>query len=280
MNRHCFAGLFIASSFLAVGCAEAPLEPTESADSTESEGNVAEAQEALEWTNGNDPIFFWNPSTQVALRALAKGALGDESENLTNTSLTSSMPGRNLLGYVIGCALPAGQSLTDDGVSYQGVAGLAPSWATSALTNVSSQRWVTACVLQTLNGLGVHVPIRLFGNNAALSDLPSSDLSRYTVSDATMFGNIFVATSPRAYACTDVGFLKGCTLDASTYMLKRICGVSVACGLSLLGPCSTSCVAGASGATCKDPSNTIYPEAISSRLQKTIVIKLDPLCGL
>lgn len=280
MNRHCFAGLFIASSLIAFGCAEAPLEPNESSGSADSEEHVAEAEEALEWTNGNDPIFFWNPSTQTALRALAQGALGDADENLTNTPLTSLTAGRHLLGYVIGCALPAGTSLTDDGVTYQGVAGLAPSWETSALTDVSSQRWVTACVLQTLNGLGVHVPLRLFGSNPALADLPTSDLSKYTVPDATMFGNVFTSTNPRAYACTDMGFLKGCTIDASAYALKRICGLSLACGLSLLGPCSASCVAGATGATCKDPSNTVYPEAISSKLQRTLVIKLDPLCGL
>ncbi|HSN99660.1 MAG TPA: hypothetical protein VLS89_15300 [Candidatus Nanopelagicales bacterium] len=246
----------------------------------EDEDEVEELEQGLEWVNGNSPSFFWEPSTQAQLRALAHGPLLDANGDLVHTPLASSAGGRSFLRYLIGCALPEGVTVDSPsaGVSFAGAIGLAPEWASSSLSGVASQRWVTACLLQTLNGLQAQVAIRMSGTNPALADEPGTDVSAYTVAEATMFGNLFLSNGGTAYACTDAGLITGCGIQASSSMLQRICGVSPTCGLTLLGPCSLHCNEGSSGVTCNDQSASSYAETISTTLQSSVAAQLHPVC--
>jgi hypothetical protein len=256
---------------LGIGCAGAAPD--------QDEETLGVADQALLWSNGDSPSAFWEASTQTALRSLAKSGLVNANGQLVETSLTASASGRTVLGYVIGCALPAGSSLysPDAGASFTGWVGLTPGWASSALNQVADQRWMTACLLQTLNGLGVHVPIRLAGSAAVLADPPGTNASSFTVPDDTAFGNVFV-TGGGAYVCTDIG-VDLCDVQVSLYSLERICGLSPTCGVSLLGPCSLYCAPGSTGATCVGPDGNTYTEAISTTLQTTVSLSLFPGCS-
>jgi hypothetical protein len=242
---------------------------------------VGTAAQAILLTNGDDPIFFWLPSTQSAVQALALAPLEDADGDLDDTYLASTASGQLLLHYVVGCALPPGATVYSDaaGMSFDGAVGLAPEWASSPLASTTSQRWMTACLLQTLNGLGLHVPIRLTGGDPALADAPG-DAAAYTVPDASMFGNIFLPGGGPAYACTDLALLDGCTVEASLSTIERICGLSPTCGLRLLGPCERYCRGdGPEATTCTAPGGDVYPEAISSWLMTSVALTL-PLCPL
>jgi hypothetical protein len=272
MVRSKVLALCVGCSFVALGCEVAGPE----------QEPLGTAAQAMVWSNGDDPIFFWQPSTQAAVRALALAPLEDGDGALADASLASTASGQLLLHYLVGCALPSGATVYSDAaqMSFDGAVGLAPEWASSPLASVESQRWMTACLLQTLNGLGVHVPIRLAGSNPALDDAPE-DASTYTVPDASMFGNLFLAGGrARAYACTDIALLDGCTVQASLSTLERICGLSPTCGITPLGPCQFSCRGEKTGAmTCTDPGGNPYPEAISSWLMTSVALTL-PLCPL
>lgn len=230
-------------------------------------------ERAAVWTNGNDPLFFWKPSTQSALLALSQTAIVNANGQLASTTLTASVGGNRLLKYVVGCALPQGTTVSGPGgATWEGVIGIAPTWATGALSDTSTQRWMTACLVQTLNGLGAEVPFQLSGDNDALAESPDPD---YRVLDATMFGNLFVAIGARAYACTNVSLLDACGIGLSLHTLQRICGLSPTCGLTLLGPCLLSCT---SDGTCYAPFARAYPETVTSSVPPTIAISLNPLC--
>lgn len=262
----------LATSLVISGCA---------LDTTDTEGeSIGTAEDAVVWGNGNDPTFFWAPSTQSALVALAGAPLVTSNGELASTSLATTESGKALLSYVVGCALPSGTSVSSAqaGRTFQGAVGLVTTWATSPLSATTDRRWMTSCLLQTLNGLGVHVPIRLTGYNAALDDTSSSDAATFSVNDATMFGNIF-RSSPYAYACTDVDLISACGVSTSLATLQRICGLSPTCGVTVLGPCALSCQTGAGGKTCYGLQGGVHQESISSSVQESVAVDLYPLCG-
>ncbi len=262
----------LATSLVISGCA---------LDTTDTEGeSIGTAEDAVVWGNGNDPTFFWAPATQAALVALAGAPLLTSSGELASTSLATTESGRALLSYVVGCALPAGTSApsAQAGTSFYGAVGLATTWATSPLSTTTDRRWMTSCLLQTLNGLGVHVPIRLTGHHASLDDTSSSDAETFSVNDATMFGNIF-RSSPYAYACTDVDLISACGVSTSLSTLQRICGLSPTCGVTVLGPCAIACPTGLGGKTCYGAQGGAHQEWIASSVQESVAVDLYPLCS-
>lgn len=263
-----------------VGCAAAPSDEGEEVMEVEAR---EESVDPIIVMNGDDPTFFWLSSTQQALRILAQAPLVAASGEMVSTPLLASANGQRLLGYLARCTLPAGESLysTASAVSFDGAAGLAPQWASAPLASPESQRWVTSCLLQTLNGLRVKVPIRLAGRHEAINTPPTAAAaSGYTIPDATMFGNVFLPGGPAAFACADSTLLNDCGVSWSADALARLCGVSVACGLTVLGPCRLSCDTDEFGnATCTDPTGTLYPEAISTSLEQTGFLSLYPGCS-
>ena len=261
-----------------VGCIAAPLD--EGAELMGTEVHMA-TEAPIIVMNGDDPVFFWLPSTQQALRQLAQAPLEDATGEMASTPLLASVEGQRLLGYVARCTLPAGESLHSaaHGVSFQGGIGLAPQWAMAPLGGVAPQRWVTACLLQTLNGLGMRVGIRVSGSHPALAGGPGEGAAGYTVPDTTMFGNVLRAGEPAAFACVDTAILDACGPTWSIHTLERLCGLSPTCGLTLLGHCALPCNPDAAGnATCTGPGGVVYPEAISSSLKQTGFVALYGDC--
>jgi hypothetical protein len=257
---------------LAGGCGPAPSGDDE---------KILVAEQEIIVMNGDDPLFFWQPSTQQALRALARAPLGSSTGALADTPLLGSVEGQRLLGYVVACALSEGEALhgAASGDRLDGVVGLAAEWASAALDDIGSQRWVTACLLQTLNGLGARVPVRMSGSHPALADDPAAGDSEYSVPDATMFGNLFGSDGSSAFACADTA-VQPCGASFSDRSLQRICGLSPTCGILGLGPCGLSCVRDAAGhATCNEPAGDTYVEAISTTLHRNGSISLSQSCG-
>jgi hypothetical protein len=199
---------------------------------------------------------------------------------LVSTPLLKEASGRSVLRYAIKCALPGGQTVhSSSGASFKGEDALAPAWTSRALTT-SERRWVTACLLQLLNGVGAHVPILLQGSHPALTPDPGVDLSSYTIQDTTVFGNLFVQSGP-AWVCINSSVQLACGVGWSEHTLQRICGLSPTCGITLLGPCALSCGYDARGvpSTCSPILGEAYAQAITSKLQESGFLALYPLCA-
>jgi hypothetical protein len=233
-------------------------------------------------TNGLNPLDFWVPANQQALRSLGVAALLDAGGTLVPTTLLNTAGGQSVLRHALRCALNDDTTVQSAaGDAFAGELNLASAWASRAL-NTSEQRWLTACLLDHLNGLDAEVSIGLVGQHPALVAAPGFDSSDYTINDQTAFGNLFLA-SPKAYICPDLGLNLVCGLQVSTYTLLRICGLSPTCGATVLLPCSLICSRDAAGnPTCTYPLllGPTYTEAISTKLEENVALSLYPLCSL
>jgi hypothetical protein len=227
-------GVALVCALSAVGC----LAP--SGDESDADGEVGVAQEAALTHNA----LTHNALTHNALthNALSSSALVGSS--LTSTSLTSNSSlsaaltdadSREVLGYVVGCALPAGSALnvTVSGVAYSfpGELGIAPTWGQAGGTcTTSCQEAVSACVLARLDYLGDYVALSLRGSSAAL-DASSSEMASYPTAEGAYYGNIFLAT-PKMLACIAPGQTG----------LSRVCGpTTVGCIVNVIGDCDDVC---------------------------------------
>ncbi|MFT3698796.1 MAG: hypothetical protein QM831_36960 [Kofleriaceae bacterium] len=208
-------------------------------------------------------------ANKLAANKLASAAFANsDSGPLINTA-----DGRDVLTYMISCALPAGQSITltdSTGAawSFAGSIGVAPAWSTRALT-LDEQRWETGCVLGRVNYFGVKVDLSMRGNNAALA-ITSADAT-YTELDGIFYGNLFDSSGPKEYAC-----------DGRAGNPTRVCadvssdGVTTMCGFTYTGMCTgagtaSACTGAMTAPTCKTPTPTTTPftQTVLVYLQKT-----------
>ncbi len=194
------------------------------------------------------------------------------------TPLLATPGGRSVLSYAILCALAASTTVQSPaGDTFPGEDALAPAWTTRAL-NTSEQRWVTACMADHVNGIGDHVSILMKGNHPSLTPGPGVDTSSYTIADMTAFGNLF-GEDQKVYVCVDLGIQLACGLNVSLYTLDRLCSGLPLCGATFAGLCLLTCSVDAAGnPTCTAPAGATYAESISTKLQKTAVLELYPLC--
>ncbi len=198
-----------------------------------------------------------------------------DSVALEATELLSSVLGRSMVGYLVKCALPEGQSVTTNflGIThvFPGRVGVAPEWASGPLS-ASSRRWLTACVLAHVNGTGASVNILLRGNHPALSQPVGSEGTSYTLREGAFYGDMFKLV-PESYACGAAGStpdrvctdsLLGLGLSPCGFLVPGDCrGLTNTCeGLS--NGYYTSCH---SGLILPLLPTTTYPEAITVYLQ-------------
>jgi hypothetical protein len=175
-----------------------------------------------------------NALTANALTANALTANALTANALTANGLRDPL-GRELLKYVVSCALPDGADVMVkvDGKTYDfpGSLGLAPDWGRAhGSCDGSCQRWVSACVLARVDAAGVEREISIRGDNPALR--PTwHELRDYSHREATYYGNIFADQEPR-YLCLS----PGATSD------ERVCGPSLAdCPMTVVGSCDDVC---------------------------------------
>jgi hypothetical protein len=199
------------------------------------DGQLAEQSSALSTTNA----LTANALTANALTANALTANALTANALTANALTANglrdPLGRELLKYVVSCALPAGAQITAmvDGTRYDfaGSIGLAPDWGHEhGSCDRSCQRWVSGCVLARVDATGVERGISIRGDNRALRPAPH-ELRDYPVREATYYGNIFAEHQPR-YICLSPGMRSD----------MRVCGPSLSdCPMTVVGSCDDVC---------------------------------------
>jgi hypothetical protein len=177
---------------------------------------------------------------------------GDTSafQELVGVPMVDSPAGREMLGYLATCALPAegGAYAEKEGVRYDfpGGLGLAPGWLDAPLT-VSEQHWVSACILALKDGNdgGVSVSLRAAGSDHPALRPSEEDLAVFTIHEGGFFGNLFYA-EPVAFACRGD---RTEAEDGDPVLAKRTCTRSSAdnamtalgltdCGYRFIGFCS------------------------------------------
>jgi len=165
---------------------------------------------------------------------------------LLDDSLARTVDGRQLLKYIVNCALPAIDTVnvaTDSGAfSFPGDLGLAPEWSSRSLGDAEKRR-VSSCLAARTNFFGKPVRISLRSEDPqAPVGLQSDDPERrdYPFFEGGFFGNFFSA-NPVAYVCVGdttasraahlESLLRVCTLEKDgTPGLSR-------CGFRIVGNC-------------------------------------------
>jgi hypothetical protein len=181
-----------------------------------------------------------NALTANALTANALTANALTANALLGNELTASAlkdeASRDVLRYVVGCALSAGAvlDLGDSEASrvYYGELGLAPEWGEEGGScDAECQGWVSACVLARINAKGVSVPISVRGMSKALQSTEVEE-QKFGAREATYFGNVFVSPQLR-HAC----------LSPGQTSIPRVCGVepSELCVVGIVGNCADAC---------------------------------------
>ena len=182
-----------------------------------------------------------DPTPRIALNGLAASDLSANTASLpplatgplATTAAASRVDG-NVLSYVAACALPGGASVTVHGTKYAGTYGLAPAWATRALT-ATEQRWVSACVLARTNLFGVEVQLSLRGTNPALASTLLEPVE-YLIPEGAFYGNLF-ATGEPAFACSSL--LKTATdWDPERACTQSTDGKTTRCGFTYTHGCA------------------------------------------
>jgi len=103
--------------------------------------------------------------------------------------------GREIVKYMVKCALPAGQSFTasdQNGVSYTwpGAIGVAPAAIGTGTCDLDCQEALSACMLAHVNNSGAHIGIWLDGPDQGIGWGGSPN---YPYQEGAFFGNLFAA---------------------------------------------------------------------------------------
>jgi hypothetical protein len=204
------------------------------------EEEVSEAQQEVVVENAlTQNALTQNALTQNALtqNALTQNALTQNA--LTQNALTQNAlhdpNARELLKYVVSCALPEGVhfDIDVDGITYgyDGHIGLAPEWGLpDGSCDKQCKSWVSGCVMSRVDYLGETVLISIRGRHQALSS-SLAERTAYPDREATYYGNIF-STPQDLYAC----------LSPGATSIPRVCGPSLDdCVFDVLGECDELC---------------------------------------
>jgi hypothetical protein len=196
-----------------------------------------------------------------------------------STTLASTQDGASLLHYLVQCALPAGDAISVNGATYNGLFGIAPAWKSQPLTG-DAQEAVTACLLGSANYFGVSVWIS--GRMHGFDDTTADERHRFMNYEGSFYGNVFSATQ-YAYACagnTAPDFsveYPNHDLDAGDRLIRRCADPSPStsgqtlCGMTFTGKCSDVCDTAISGSHSNcwpsaDRAGTQYPHTMSTWL--------------
>lgn len=188
---------------------------------------------------------------RISLNRISLNRIALDSLSLASSAsqaLLATAEDRELLAYVVQCALPDGDAITLTGANgtytFDGAIGLAPQWTSEAMTE-AEKRWVSACLLARTNAFGVSVTISMRGPSPALAT-NAAEMSAFDLVEGAFWGNVF-GDELEAYACQGPiklplrldGFSvsplprRACTLSAD--------GVHTTCGHTYAGPCASSC---------------------------------------
>jgi|GEM_PF-4536647 len=164
------------------------------------------------------------------------------SFTLSPSRLTETPLGRELLSYLVSCALPETSLVYVPGPvprrALPGGLGLAPDWRNRPLTQ-AEQELVSACLLARVNAFGVPVQLSLReasgGSIHPSLNADNAERLAFPVYEGAFFGNVFT-NPPQMFACT------GDAERDHLRHLRRICtlpdtGKVSACKFTITGPC-------------------------------------------
>jgi hypothetical protein len=142
-------------------------------------------------------------TNRLATNRLATNGLEDATTIADLKTMASDDGGRELLTYMVSCALPEGQSIsvdTDSGTyTFDGLIGLTPDWVNAPLS-VTDRRWLSACLLARVNYYGVTVHISMRGDSPALAITPEEGAD-YPLYEGAFWGDLFVDGPQDKNAC-------------------------------------------------------------------------------
>src|SRR5215471_19094144 len=127
----------------------------------------------------------------------------------STTGLMTTYGGRQVVKYLVRCALPDGQSLVKQdqyGTSYTfaGGIGVAPE-AVTGTCDLDCQEKISACMLAHVNNSGQHISIWMVGPDPGIGWGGSSS---YPYQEGAYFGNI-IATPWQGYYCAGKDMASG-----------------------------------------------------------------------
>lgn len=270
MNQPCLAFLFVTCACALLPACAGPGGGSAAFDPWDT-GVPFEPQDGPDVKNGTDPDFLFRPDILEMIYDLQNHALDGGTGEIPETATIADAPPEarhRVLANIVNCALGDTDVVYDpiDATPYHGHVGLATSWLESPLESLSDQRFVSACVVQHLNGLGLEVDILLEGDTPAL--LPDAMLrERFAVTDAGIWGNLFLPV-PEIFACAMPGVVEECSEPEWVEGInKRICDSSPACNLDLVGYCTANCVEDSTTGLWSCPPWE-YTEVVTSRTQR------------
>ncbi|WP_437644159.1 hypothetical protein [Sorangium sp. So ce362] len=223
--------------------------------------------------------------SQLSEKALNPGALSATARTAIQNPGPEGVLSRQLLQYVVSCALRKDQSFsftwTDSGgtnrrETYSGYLGIADWWIYGPLTDPFHQRYISACLAARTNWYGVSVMISLRGTQVSLAS-SASERSSYPVKEGAFWGNLFTST-PHVRACYSPA---GVTHARA---MKRDCaaghiGADPVTGAPITEPCGPIALAGSCDTVCSWDSSAggfylrcLDNPAISSTARTDVVI--------
>lgn len=161
-------------------------------------------------------------TNRLATNRLATNALSStrlEAADAAN-ELLSTVEGRDLFSYLIGCALADGTTIeatipgaadtappdsnytcTNERCSFNGSLGLATDWIEHKLSS-KEERWVSACILARVNNFETTEAISLRGPHPSLT-VNEGETILFSADEGAFYGNIFTHEDDpiEAYAC-------------------------------------------------------------------------------
>lgn len=119
--------------------------------------------------------------------------------------LMATPDGREVLSFIVGCALPEGTTLVAqdaDNVDHEfvGEIGLAPTWLDHPL-NQEGRGWVSACLYARSTTAGFANPLSLRGPHPALASTPE-EAATFTLEEGAFYGYYFSPAAQPMMAMT------------------------------------------------------------------------------
>lgn len=132
-------------------------------------------------------------ANKLAAKKLAPKTFAANPEGVAE--LTATAEGREVLSFIVSCALPFGVTLQAPGTGgtvyeFFGEFGLARSWISRALSK-AGRGWVSACLFARVNDHNVALPISLRGPHRGLATT-TDEASTYTLEEGAFYGDYFV----------------------------------------------------------------------------------------
>jgi hypothetical protein len=132
-------------------------------------------------------------ANRLAANRLAANRL--ELNPISAADLLSTAEGREVLSFVVSCAIDDGETLVAEyaGTTYEffGELGLANFWLHHPLDN-KGQGWVSACLFARVNAANVAIPVSLRGPHRQLT-ASDEEKANWSLQEGAFYGNFFTA---------------------------------------------------------------------------------------